>query len=304
MRADLKDLKENFEFRRAGPGGCSRFTNKNNPCNMQRTCPGRDMIMSLKENLLKKIEIDQLTQTVLASVGPVGSMKKVDKAAMTRLLETAGYQRKQERDLVLFYKEESPGKARILVLDNELPLYLTTIDDVVMRKSPTVKEIISIRNALKIMNDSDVVISRREKSVEAIQNECIETLDLSFTLNDLDEIEKEGAAAFRTSDSEGVIQTISLFSELLDYGPPPGRGKKTGFFIRGAVQKTDDRSIRFGPAAVYDPLNNDLKLFIKPVTLSDRDSQGAVGAAFTDDKNPSRKGADVFLYLKEFITIH
>jgi len=258
--------------------------------------------MPLKENLLKKIEIDQLTHTVLASVGPVGSMKKVDKAAMTRLLETAGYQENRERDLVLFSREVRPGKARIMVLDNELPLYLTTIDDVAMRKSPTVKEIISIRNAIKIMNDSDVVISRREKSVEAIQIECIEALDLSFTLNDLDEIEKEGTAAFRTSDSEGVIQTISLFSELLDYGPPPGRGKKTGFFIRGAVQKADDRSIRFGPAVVYDPLNNDLKLFIKPVNLSHQDNK--VAAAFTGDKSLSRKGADVFLYLKESIPIH
>lgn len=258
--------------------------------------------MSLKENLLKKIEIDQLTQTVLASVGPVGSMKKVDRAAMTRLLETAGYQETKERDLVLFSREAQPGKTRILVLDNELPLYLTTIDDVVMRKSPTVKEIISIRNAMKIVNDSDVVISRREKSVEAIQNECIETLDLSFTLNDLDEIENEGVAAFKASDPEGVIQTILLFSELLNYGPLPGRGKKTGFFIRGAVQKSDDRSIRFGPAAVYDPLNNDLKLFIEPVTLSHQDSKAA--AVFKDDKAPSRKGADVFLYLKESITIH
>jgi len=260
--------------------------------------------MSLKENLLKKIEINQLTRTVLASVGPVGSMKKVDKTAMSRLLETAGYQENKERDLILFSREDRPGKSRILVLDNELPLYLTTIEDVVMRKSPTVKEIISIRNAIKIINDSDVVISRREKSVETIQNECIDTLDLAFTREDLDEIEKEGVTALKASDSEGVTQCISLFSELLGYGPPPGRKKESGFFIRGAIQKTGDHSVHFGPAAVYDPLHNDLKLFIEPVDLSRQGKTGGLAAAFTDDKSLSRQEADVFLYLKESVIIH
>ena len=258
--------------------------------------------MSFKENLLKKLEIDRLTQKVLSSVGPVGSLKKVDKAAMTRLLATAGYQEKKERDLVLFYKEDRTGKARILVLDNELPLYLTTIDDVVMRKSPTVKEIISIRNAIKIMNDADVVLCRREESVQAIQKECVETLDLSFTRHDLDEIEQKGADALKAWDSDGVIQSISLFAELMEYRPPPGEFKMTDLFMRGAIVEAPDHSILFGPAVVYDPLKNDLKLMTKPFSAG-REDTGPVAAGPADGKSTSRQGADVFLYLKESIKI-
>ena len=75
--------------------------------------------MSFKQNLLGKLKIKALSQRVLATVGPVGSPLKVDKEAMDRLLHSARYTKKRERDLDLYCKETAAGKSRILVLDND-----------------------------------------------------------------------------------------------------------------------------------------------------------------------------------------
>ena len=48
--------------------------------------------MSYKENLLTKIKIDKLANTVIASIGPAESGRKVDKDAMRTLLEMSPYQ--------------------------------------------------------------------------------------------------------------------------------------------------------------------------------------------------------------------
>ncbi|MBW1897436.1 MAG: hypothetical protein JRI61_00075 [Deltaproteobacteria bacterium] len=161
--------------------------------------------MSFKQNLLGKLKIKALSQRVLATVGPVGSPLKVDKEAMDRLLNSARYTKKRERELDLYCKETAAGKSRILVLDNDLNIYHTTMDDVLLRKNPTVKEMISIRNAIKILNDKDVVVSKKKESVQTIEKEAIDFLDLTFELSDLEEIEKEGIIALETGNTDGVI---------------------------------------------------------------------------------------------------
>ena len=88
-----------------------------------------------------------------------------------------------------------PKKTRILVLDNDLAIYNTTVYDVAMRKTPTVKEMMNPFNVVKILKDTDVVISKKEESVKTIQKECIDRLDLSYDESDLDEIAKDGTAS-------------------------------------------------------------------------------------------------------------
>ena len=125
--------------------------------------------MSFKENLLKKIEINKLSRKVLQTLGPADSGLKIDKEAMRNLLETGPYQYRKERDLDLYIEQPDDGESIILVLDNELPIYKTTIEDVLIRKSPYTKEMLNIRNIIKILKDSDVKISRKEASVEIVQ---------------------------------------------------------------------------------------------------------------------------------------
>jgi len=114
----------------------------------------------------------------------------------------------------LYYKESNEEKRSILVLDNDLSIYHTTIDDVVLRKSPYVKEMVSIKNVIKILNDGDVVVSKKEESVKAIQKECIDMLDLSFDENDLAEIEKSGSF-FRLAQFRYAVEQQSAAGKLL-----------------------------------------------------------------------------------------
>ena len=58
--------------------------------------------MSFRENLLKKIEIGELSERVARSLGTLGSGKKIDRKAMQRLLELAGWRYRRERDLDLY----------------------------------------------------------------------------------------------------------------------------------------------------------------------------------------------------------
>jgi len=107
--------------------------------------------MSFKENLLKKIRIDKLADQIISTIGPIDSEKKVDKQAMRTLIEMAPYEMRKERDLELYIKKNGPEeKKRILVLDNDLSIYHTNMEDVALRKSPTVKEMVSIKNIIKI----------------------------------------------------------------------------------------------------------------------------------------------------------
>ena len=61
----------------------------------------------------------------------------------------------------LYILGNTAKKKKILVLDNGLAIYHTTIEDVCMRKSPSVKEMISIRNTIKILNDEDVILGKK-----------------------------------------------------------------------------------------------------------------------------------------------
>ena len=192
---------------------------------------------TFKENLLQKVEIDRLANRVLTTLGPSGSGKKADLDAMRRLLDMGPYEHRKTRDMDLYFFLDDPEKKTILVLDNELPFYHTTADDVAMRKSPTVKEMISIRNAVKILNDQDVVTSKRETSVGIVRKACIQQLDLSFEEKDIDAIATDGMAALDAGDAAAVVQALTLFEELLGY-VTPGRGSRSrGSVLRGESRK-------------------------------------------------------------------
>ena len=177
--------------------------------------------MSFKENLLKKIRIDERAKTVVASVGPPGSGEKIDREAMRSLLAESPFTHRTERDLELYLRPVEGEIARILVLDNELPLYRSTAADVAMRKSPTVREMISIGNIIKILNDKDIVEAKREDSVRAVQSESLEGLDLSYTPEDIAELAREGKASIDMGQTDGIDEALTLFAELLGCTPAP-----------------------------------------------------------------------------------
>ncbi|MGD2271756.1 MAG: hypothetical protein PVI06_15245 [Desulfobacterales bacterium] len=258
--------------------------------------------MSFKENLLKKIEIDKLADEVFKSIGPPGSGRKIDKDAMKRLLEKSPYRYRRERDLDLFVQPGDNDRGKILVLDNELPIYDTTIQDVAMRKSPYIKEMVSIRNAIKILKDSDVKISTKEDSLKAIQKDCIDMLDLSFTESDIRKIEADGVKSLERGYADGVIECLTLFAELLGFVPPPKVFGLRHHEIIGAAEIKESGEVLYGPIVVYSLIENEIKLIGEPIGSFDKKKIEYFQSVVSGDQEAFKAGAEVFEYLRKAVT--
>ena len=67
--------------------------------------------------------------------------------------------------------------------------------------------------------------------------QCIGLLDLSFNKSDLEEIEKEGSANMENAYADGVIESLSLFGEMLGFSPPSKAFKMCHCEIIGDLTK-------------------------------------------------------------------
>ena len=257
--------------------------------------------MSFKENLLTKLKINRLADKVLASIGPVESGSKVDKEAMRNLLEMSPYQYQKSRDLDLYVENIDHDQKKIFVLDNELPIYETTIEDVTMRKSPLIKEMVKIRNIVKILKDSDVKLSRKEESVKAIQKLCIDQLDLSFNANDIDEISKDGQASLERDYPDGVVECLELFAELLGYQPVPKAFQLSRHTIMGALSSKAGGEVLCGPMIIYSLIHGTLKLIEEQISNFDKSKTELIQQVAAGKQKAAVEGPDVFEYLKNAV---
>jgi hypothetical protein len=255
--------------------------------------------MSFKENLLQKINIDKMANQVIASIGPVESGRKVDKKTMRNLLEMASYTYKRKRDLDLFIEDVDAEKTRIVVLDNDLAIYHTTVYDVAMRKTPTVKEMMNPFNVVKILKDTDVVISKKEETVKTIQKECIDRLDLSYDESDLDEIVKDGTASLEREYADGVMESMDLFAEILGFSAPPKPFKMAHHKIMGALTQKPSGEVLFGPIVLYSIIHNSLKLIETQAESYDREKIEFIQKVASGKEQASSEGPLVFDYLKK-----
>jgi hypothetical protein len=257
--------------------------------------------MSFKENLLTKIKIDRLAAKVTASIGPEGSASKVDKDAMRSLLEMSPYHYQKVRDLDLYVHTIDQEKKKIFVLDNELPIYETTVADVAMRKSPLIKEMASIRNMIKILKDADVKISRKAESVKAIQAECIEHLDLTFSETDIDQIAKDGKASLERDYPDGVAECLELFAELLDYKPAPKAFQLSRHLIIGQLSPQAGGAVLYGPIVVYNLIQGSLKLIEEQISSLDKPKIEIFQQIAVGKQKVAVEGAAVFERLKKAV---
>jgi hypothetical protein len=254
--------------------------------------------MSFKDNLLQKINIDKMAKQVIASIGPPESGRKVDKKIMRSLLEMASYTHRKKRDLDLFIEDVDAEKTRILVLDNDLAIYNTSVYDVAMRKTPTVKEMMNPFNVIKILKDTDVVISKKEESVKTIQKECIDRLDLSYDESDLDEIIKDGTASLEREYADGVIESMDLFAEILGYSAPPKPFRVAHHKIVGTLTQEQSGEVQFGPMVLYSVIHNALKLIETKTGSFDREKLEFIQKVASGKEQASSEGPLVFQYLK------
>ena len=257
--------------------------------------------MSFKENLLTKIKIDRLADKVIATIGPAESGRKVDKDAMRQLLEMSPYEHQKSRDLDLYVEGMDQEQKKIFVLDNELPIYRTTIEDVTIRKSPLIKEMVKIRNIIKILKDSDVKISRKDESVKAIQQECIAQLDLSFNPSDIDEIAKDGQASLERDYPDGVIESLELFAELLDYKPAPRAFQLSRNIILGALTTKAGGEVLYGPLVIYSQIHGTLKLIDEQISSFDKPKIELIQQIAAGKQKAAYEGPDVFEHFKNLV---
>lgn len=254
--------------------------------------------MSYKDNLLKKIEIDGLVRSIADAIGSVESGKRIDKADLRRLMTFFPWTRKQERDLELYLETDGPEKTRILVLDNDLTLYHTTVEDVVLRKSPTVKEMLSIRNAVKILNDKDVVTSKKEASLKIIRERCIGELDLGFTASDIDGIADEGKKSLENGYAQGVQESLMLFAELLGMSPAPKAFALDHYDIYGIVGQKPDGETIFGPLVMFSLVHGTLTYLETPLGSRDKGRFDTLKAVASGSTEAAASGPVVFDLMK------
>jgi hypothetical protein len=227
--------------------------------------------MAFKDNLLKKIEIDRLVRQIGMTLGPADSERRIDKSLMRQLLALSPLKPERVRDLEVFIGEADGSNPRlILVLDNDLAFYNTTLSDVAMRKSPTVKEMVSFRNAFKILNDKDVVVCKKGDSLARVQQMCLKTLDLSYGREDIAAIATDGRVAFEVVDPEGVIQCLTLLAELTGFVIPPPAFKIDHHSVIAKTEVTLSGEVVCNPTVFYGDVENALRLIEKPIGSRDR----------------------------------
>lgn len=257
--------------------------------------------MAFRENLLQKIRIDELAAKVLASIGPDGGESKLDKKSMRDLLALGPYAPHRERDLDLFVNRTNGGGEKVLVLDNELPIYRTSVQDVAMRKSPEVREMVSIRNVIKIIRDSDVKVSRKADSLRTVQAESIARLDLAFSAEDINDLRRDGIASLESKYVEGIDEALALFAELLGYRPLPKPFLVPHCSLYGALYRNDRGETMVGPAIAYDRRNHRLKLTEEQFGAFDTERVERFHAFAAGHGPAAAEGAAVFARLQELV---
>ncbi|MGB5159315.1 hypothetical protein [Desulfobacterium sp. N47] len=259
--------------------------------------------MPFKQNLINKIRMDKMADKVLKSIVPTESGYKVDKETMRKILAMFDYQKINERDLELFAQDTVNNIKKILVLDNELALYNTTIDDVVLRKSPTLKEMLSFHNARKILNDSDVLLHKKEDSVRFFQNEYISSLDLSFNQSDILDIEKDGRISLEKDYTDGVTETLELFSELLGCTQLPHNFTISKHIVIGVPNKEQNGETRYGPIVIYSTIHNTIKLFDEKIGVYEKEKIEFLQKIAYGKEKASKEGPEVFQYLTNMVLL-
>jgi hypothetical protein len=254
--------------------------------------------MSFQENLLRKIELERFAYQVIASCGTEQARHPVDKEAMQSLLELSPYQYQRQRDLDLYVKPVEGELKMILVLDNELPIFRSTVKDVVTRRSPRTLEMWNFRTVRNILVDSDIKMSTTKKSVETVLGDAVALLDLTYTDMDIENLAQEGMAWLAGGDANNVEKTLSLFGALLGYRKPPKYFGLDNTISYGISVSGPDNDVVFGPLVLYRPGDNTLVWIDQSFSKSEREQMEFFRSVATGQAYVPVTGDAVFQKLK------
>jgi len=175
--------------------------------------------MPFKENLQAKIKLDRLYQSLVSTTREPPGRRWLDKDLTRELLARTDFEYKKARGLHLYVRPLEGEIMEVAVLDNELPIYHSTVDDVTLRKSPYWQQMFSIRNVRKIMNDHDVIASKGKESLKRLHANALALLDLTYTRDDLAPLLEDARRGLERKSIEQIQESLDLFFELLDFEP-------------------------------------------------------------------------------------
>lgn len=175
--------------------------------------------MTFKENLKAKMDLDRLLRKLVSTIREPPGTRWVDKALTRELLGKTDFAYRKVRNLDLYIRPPEGEIMEVLVLDNELPIYHTTLDDVALRKGPYWQQMFSIRNIRKIMNHQDVLLSTGKETLKRLHADALALLDLTYTRDDLGPLLEDARQGLERKSIEQVQESLNLFFELLDFQP-------------------------------------------------------------------------------------
>ncbi|MFP4315621.1 MAG: hypothetical protein ACLFQR_05295 [Desulfovibrionales bacterium] len=173
--------------------------------------------MSLKENLKRKTRLDRLTREIDAKIRTAPGETRLNLDKVEEVLALTDFEHQRARDMHLWVRPLEGEKKEILVLDNDLPIYHSTVKDVAMRKTPYWQEMVNIKNIIKILNDKDVVRSKRKESLRHLYELALDQIDYSYTAEDIEELFKDAVRGLDAGSSETLQENVYLFFDLLGF---------------------------------------------------------------------------------------
>jgi hypothetical protein len=175
--------------------------------------------MSFKENFKAKIKLDGLLQMLVSTIREPPGQRWLNKALTQELLDMTDFEHRKVRSLHLYIRPLKGEIMEIVVFDNELADYHTTVDDVALRKSPNWQEMFSIKNIKKIMNDHDVIISKGKESLKRLHANALALLDLTYTRDDMALLLEDARQGLEQKSIAKIQESFDLFFGLLDFAP-------------------------------------------------------------------------------------
>jgi hypothetical protein len=162
---------------------------------------------------------DPLFQSLVSTTREPPGRRWLDKGLTKELLAMTDFEHKKVKDLHLYIRPMEGDTTEVAVLDNELPIYHTTVDDVTLRKSPYWQQMFSIRNVRKIMNDHDVISSKGKESLKRLHASALALLDLTYTRDDLGLLLEDARRGLEQKSISQIQESLDLFLELLGFQP-------------------------------------------------------------------------------------
>jgi len=255
--------------------------------------------MSFKEDLKAKINLDRLLQKLVSTIREPPGKRWLDKVLTQELLDMTDLKHEKVSYLHLYIRPLEGEIMEVLVFDNELPIYHTTVADVALRKSPYWQQMFSIRNIRKIMNDKDVIISKGKESLKRIHANALALLDLTYTRDDLALLLEDARQGLDQKSIAQIQESFDLFFELLDFQPVSLGVLEQDLQIFAGLKLNGDAVPTFEHLILFDEEN--LSLGLKKGAFSpENDLDLAWIIKYARSEEPADlTGIDVFKFLAE-----